>query len=172
MPKTNSRERDNMLKWARAIAMIFALLVAAAHLVYGASLGGSSFAAPTQTSNSVHTGPPAGGFGGFNEMGFWFDLEVVAYTVIAMVFLLGLRSWYLPASLFNIFNLGIYFLSGVTAIPGITGNAFPSRFNIMLGLSSINIIIAGWIVILILGLLLMKYDPGSRLDELLKTNKA
>ena len=163
---------EEKLRLGRAALAIFALLVAAAHLGYtGSSFGG----APTMTSNQVHStsGSGSSGFAGpsFNAMSFWFAVEVIAYTLIAVVFLLGLRTWYTLAMAFNAFNLVIYFLSGVIGIPGVTPGAFPGRFDIMLGLSSINIIIIGWVVVLVLGLIMLKYDPGSELDRLLVTRK-
>jgi protein-S-isoprenylcysteine O-methyltransferase Ste14 len=116
------------------------------------------------TSNSInstttHTGPPSGGFNSFNMLGFWFDVEVIAYTIMAVVFLLGLRTWYIPSILFNIFNMLLYF------------GLFPSHFNITLVLSTTNLIVLGWAGVLVIGLLLLKYDPGSELDRLLVTKR-
>ncbi len=167
-----SIEKANLLHWGRFLVAVFAILVAAAHLAFTIPLSAASFQAPHTTNTTTTTHPPSGGFGSFNELGFWFDLEVIAYTIIAVIFLFGLRTWYWPAVGFNIFNLGIYFISGVVAIPGITSMASPGRFSLMAGLSSINIIIIGWVFVLILGLLLLKYDPGSELDKLLVTRKS
>ncbi len=168
--------REERLHLCRAAVAFFALLIAAGHLAY-VTASSSSFTPPvSQATNHTQTYPSnqvRTGFGAssFNTTGFWFDVEIIAYTLIAVVFLLGLRTWYPLSILFNIFNLGIYFLSGITAIPGISGMAFPGRFNLMSGLSSINIIIIGWILFLILSLVLYKYDPGSELDKLLVTRK-
>ncbi len=164
-----SKGRYEVLHLTRAAVAFLAMLIAAAHLAYATQM--SAFSSPTHTSNQISTGQTIPMQMSFNELGFWFDVEVIAYGLIAVVFLLGLRTWYPLSMIFNAFNLGIYFLSGVTAIPGISMNAFPGRFNLMFGLSSINIIIVCWILVLILGLALFKYDPGSQLDELLATRK-
>ena len=157
---------EGELHIARAVIAIFALLVAAAHLAYTIPISSSTgFSSPvTHASNSInstttHTGPPPGGFNSFNMLGFWFDVEVIAYTIMAVVFLLGLRTWYIPSQLFNIFNIALYF------------GLFPSHFNIMLVLSTTNLIVLGWLGVLFIGLLLLKYDPGSELDKLLVTGK-
>lgn len=184
MPKGKEAEAIRKSHWlhvSRAVVAIFALLVAAGHLAYLIP-STAGFSAPTHTSNSTFpsnalgSGSAAshtsyGGFMAFNELDFWFAVEVIAYTLIALVFLMGLRTWYTLSNLFNIFNLGIYILSGYVAIPGITAFAFGSRFHSLLGLSTINIIFVSWVVVLIVGLVLQKYDPGSKLDELLVTRK-
>ncbi len=177
MSKEKKRfRREDVLHVGRAVIAIFALLVAASHLAYTMqSSGASSTSFPSHSGNqtgsqapTAHAGPaPAA----FNELGFWFDVEVIAYTLIAVVFLLGLRTWYLPSLLFNAFNLGIYIVSGFVAIPGITAFAFGSRFHSLLSLSTINIMVISWIVLLILGFVFLKYDPGSGLDKLLATRK-
>ncbi len=161
MSKTPWRlSRNEILHLGRAIIAIFALLEAAAHL---------AFVIPSGTSTHAGTGP---GPMSFNEIGFWFDVEVIAYSIIAVVFLLGLRTWYPLSLLFNVFNLGIYLLSGITAIPGITGNVFPGRFQLPIGLTTLNIIVVSWVAVFVLGLVLYKYDPGSKLDKLLVTRSA
>lgn len=156
--------RWNALYIGRALMAVFALLVAAAHLAYTIPLSAASFPAPG-------SGTSHGGAISFNTFGFWFDVEVIADVLVAVVFLLGLRTWYPLSILFNAFNMGLYFVSGLVAIPFVTQNAFPGRFDLSLGISTINIIIIGWIVLLVLGLLLMKYDPGSELDGLLATRR-
>ena len=100
---------------------------------------------------------------GFQALGLWLDIEIIAYVIIAVVYLLGLRSWYLPAVLFNAFNVVLYFLSGMIAIPGITSMAFGSRLG---GFSHFvtGILMVSWIAALVIGLLLMRYDPGSGID--------
>jgi hypothetical protein len=179
---------EEILHLGRALIAIFALIEAAGHLAYLIpSTMPSSFPAhtgnTTPVTSNVITSLPANqiasqsssrvGLAGmaFSETQFWFAVEVIAYALIAVVFLMGLRTWYVIANLFNIFNIGIYILSGFFAIPGITSFAFGSRFHFFAGLSTINIIFFSWIAILILGLILLKYDPGSKLDELLVTRK-
>ncbi len=156
---------EKKLHLGRAVIAIFALLVAAGHLAYTIPISSSSgFAAPQHISNSInstttHTGPPSGGFNSFNMLGFWFDVEVIAYTIIAVVFLFGIRTWYISSLLFNIFNIVLYF------------GFFPSHFNVMFVLSTTNLIELGWFGVLVIGLFLLKYDPGSEIDRLLVTKK-
>ena len=42
------------------------------------------------------------------------------YVLIAVVYLLGLRMWYLPAVGYSVLNLVMFFVSGFVAIPGIS----------------------------------------------------
>ncbi len=165
-----SKEED--LHLGRAFVAIFALLIAAAHLAYTSSSG---FSAPVHISNTSGAGYPAAGSYGmmsFNYLSFWFDVEIIAYTLIAVVFLLGLRTWYPLAIAFNALNVVLYFLSGVMAIPGLTNNAFGGHLSVSLSLSTGNILAFAWILELILGLMLLKYDPGSELDRLLVTKRS
>lgn len=163
-----TKEED--LHLGRAFVAIFALLIAASHLAYNSSSG---FSAPVHISNTSGTGyPSAAQMMSFNYLSFWFDVEIIAYTLIAVVFLLGLRTWYPIAIAFNALNVILYFLSGVIAIPGLTNGAFGSHLNLSLALSVGNILAFAWILELILGLMLLKYDPGSELDRLLVTKRS
>ena len=154
--------------------MVFALLIAATHLSYIIPSSGSYVSAhasntpaPQQTSSPA---PKPQALLGFQALGLWLDIEVIAYTIIAVIYLLGLRSWYLPAVIFNAFNVGIYFLSGVVAIPGITSMAFGSRLNGFSHSLVIGTMMITWIAALILGLLLLKYDPGSGIDRIYRND--
>lgn len=149
----NSRKRaDNakLILSARFILALFVILVAAAHL---------AFVTPASASSN------------FQEFALWINIEVVAYTVIAVIYLLGVRTWYLPASLFNAFNVILYFLSGVVAIPGLTSAAYGGHLNIASSLV-ITVMVVSWLSSLILGLVMLKYDRGSELDKLLVAQKA
>lgn len=164
----------SLVHWGRFFMAFFALLIAAAHL--SAVIPSASFPAPAhQQPNSTaahqqpHTGPTQGF--GFMLLGFWLDIEIVAYTLIAVVFLLGLRTWYVPATLFNAFNVCIYFLSGVMAIPGITSGAFGSHLAVFAQSLPTTILVVSWIAALVLSLAMLKYDPGSELDALLVTRR-
>lgn len=166
MVSKKSKQNAKVLHSLRALVAILALLVAAAHLGYIGS------PAPRTAPTSGNTLPAAPSYSGFNAIGFWFEVEVIAYTLIAMVYLLGLRSWYLPSVIFNAFNLCIFFISGLVAIPGITSMAFGGRFFVFSSFSSLAIIAFGWILVFILSLVLFKYDPGSELDKLLVTRRS
>jgi hypothetical protein len=72
--------------------------------------------------------------------------------------------------LFNGFNIGLFFLSGVVAIPGITTMAY-GRLGVFSDLfSTMGILVISWIALLILQLVLLKYDPGTELDKMLVTH--
>jgi hypothetical protein len=175
MPKNSKPDgkKWTLSHWGRMLIAIFALLIAATHLASATPSGSFSAPSASRTTNSsstaTHTGYSAGGGGGFSPLSLWIDIEVIAYTIIAVVFLLGIRTWYAPAVLFNAFNLGIYFLSGVVAIPGISAMAFGGRLAFLSGspLSTTFILVFSWVAALIIGLLLLKYDKGSGLDALM-----
>ncbi len=166
----NTRNDIGSIHAGRFIVAVFALIVAAAHLASNSGgVGSSHFQAPP--SNQIPSG--TSGFSqGFNYVGFWTSFEVVVYTVIAIVFLLGLRTWYVPSIAFNVFNLGIYFISGVTAIPGITATAFGGRLAVFSSFSTMSLIVVGWVAVLLLGIIMIKYDRGSELDKMLVTKRA
>ena len=154
--------RECIVHWGRFIMAIFAILIAATHLPYaGLSAGGGS----PQNSGSSTGAKPAGIQLGFQALGLWFEIETIAYTVIAVVFLLGIRRWYGAAVVFNAFNVVIYFLSGYMAIPGITPMAFGSRFAALGASLSGTVLIISWIALLILSLVFLKYDKGSELEK-------
>ena len=102
---------------------------------------------------------------GFQALGFWFDIETIAYTVIAVVFFLGIRRWYAAATLFNGFNVVLYFLSEYTAIPGITSVAFGSRLNALTSSLPNAVMIISWLALLVLSIIFLKYDKGSKLEN-------
>ncbi len=161
-----------LLHWGRFIMAILALLIAAAHLPFAsASLGGPMpHLAPANATrlNQTYHAPTTSAPSSFGPqaMSMWFGIEVVAYTIVAVVFLLGLRSWYVPAVIFNAFNMALYFLSGVVAIPGITSIAFGMRSLVSPSLS-MTVLVLSWICALVIGMALLKYDRGSDLDKLL-----
>ncbi len=162
MSEKRKKDANTFVHYGRFVIAIFAVLVAAAHLPYasissaGASHQASGSGSP-QHANSVPFG--------FQALGFWFGIETIAYTVIAVVFLLGIRRWYAAATIFNGFNVVLYFLSGYTAIPGITSMAFGSRLNALTSSLPNAVMIISWIVLLIFSIVLLKYDRGSKLEE-------
>lgn len=162
--------REEELHIGRAVMAIFALIVAAAHLSY--VIPSLSMIASITSHSGGQTAPSGPMQPSFNMLGFWFDVEIIAYTLIAIVFLLGLRTWYPLSITFNAFNLGLYLLSGLLAIPGLTQSAFGSHLSISIDLTTNNILIFSWVLAFILGLILLKYDPGSELDRLLVTKRS
>jgi hypothetical protein len=166
---------EGVIHAARFLMAVLALLVAAAHLSYAIpSVSPQPSAATAPPHISAGPGSTAvthAGFSlGFSALGLWLDIEIISYTIIAVVFLLGLRTWYLPAVLFNAFNVCLYFISGISAVPGITSAAFSGHLDVFSGLAA-TVLVASWISALVLGLAMLKYDPGSELDGLLVTRR-
>ncbi|MDA8202501.1 MAG: hypothetical protein M0Z49_07050 [Chloroflexi bacterium] len=151
LPAALRRERERWytpdravrrLHWIRFALVLVALVNAAAHI----------FASPAK----------------FPDVTVWLDGEVVAYVLIAMVYLLGLRMWYLPAVAYTVLNLVLFFVSGFIVIPGITTAALTGHlafgdYSFGRGFS-----LAAWIFLLVVGGAMLRLDPGSRLNELLR----
>ncbi|HUB92714.1 MAG TPA: hypothetical protein VL945_02030 [Candidatus Saccharimonadales bacterium] len=151
--RSGEKGRDNRLvHYGRLLLAILAILIAAAHL---SSIGGSSGGGGT-----THAAPPLGA----QALGLWIQIEIIAYAVIAVVFLLGIRKWYPAAVVFNAFNVILYFLSSYVAIPGITAHAFGSRFGSFGTSLGSTVLIVSWVALLILSIIFLKYDKGSKLE--------
>jgi hypothetical protein len=171
-----SPANKHLINLCRFLLVAFALLIAATHLSYIIP-SGSAPSAPVHVSNSIasaqtsNPSPRPQASLGFQALGLWLDIEIIAYVIIAIVYLLGLRSWYLPAVIFNAFNVVLYFRSGMVAIPGITSMAFGSRLG---GFSHFvtGILMVSWIAALVIGLLLLNYDPGSGIDRVYRRDWA
>ena len=99
---------------------------------------------------------------------YWIDIETATYSLIAVVYLLGLRRYYLPPVLFTAYNLIMYFVSGAVALPfGISkaplaGHLQFAQYSFGRGFSLIS-----WLYLLVVGIVLLKRDPGSKLNQLL-----
>ena len=91
------------IKFLRFTILSFAIIDAAAHL----------YASPSS----------------YPYVTFWLEIEVAAFIVIGIVFLLGLKIWYLPSVLFTAFNLMIYLLSGIVALPPISPTALSGHIQ-------------------------------------------
>lgn len=103
LPEPLRRERETWytpdrtvrnIHWVRFVLVLVALVDATAHIS----------ASPAKSP----------------EVTLWLDGEVILYVLIAMVNLLGLRMWYLPALAYSALNLMLFVESGFVAIPGIT----------------------------------------------------
>ncbi|MDA8062471.1 MAG: hypothetical protein M0T80_08600 [Actinomycetota bacterium] len=130
------------IHWVRFALVLVALVDAAAHI----------FASP----------------GGTAEVTLWLDGEVVLYVLIAMIYLLGLRMWYLPALAYSALNFVLFFVSGFVAIPGITTSALTghlafSQYHFGRGFS-----VGAWVFLLVVGAVMLRFDRGSRINELLR----
>jgi hypothetical protein len=130
------------IKWLRFSMVALALLDAAAHL----------FASPGQTP----------------EVTFWLETEVAVYVLIAMIYLLGLRSWYTPSIIYSILNLVIFFLSAFVKLPGITHSALVGHVQIAKYSFGRGFSLLAWLYLIVMGLWMNRIDPGSKLDRLLR----
>lgn len=99
---------------------------------------------------------------------FWLEIEVSAFIVISIVFLLGLKIWYLPSVLFTVFNLVIYLISGVIPLPPISGAPLVGHVQFASYSFGRTFSLVAWIYIIIVGLILLKYDKGSKINDLLR----
>jgi hypothetical protein len=130
------------VKWLRFSMVIVALLDAAAHI----------FASPASTAPQT----------------FWLETEVAFYVLIAVIFLLGLRTWYVPTIAYSLINMVLFFVSAFVTIPLVThaalvGHVQFGQFSFGRGFS-----LGGWVWLIVVGWLLTRVDRGSKLDELLK----
>ncbi|MDA8194265.1 MAG: hypothetical protein M0Z53_09755 [Thermaerobacter sp.] len=143
-PVIAQSDRNNRLvKRLRLSLVFFALIDVAAHL----------FASPGATP----------------VVSYWIDVETAVYGLIAVIYLLGLRQYYGPPILFTAYNLFMFFLSGVTALPfginhaPLTGHLQFLQYSFGRGLS-----LAAWLYLLVVGIYMLKADPGSKLNDILK----
>jgi len=131
-----------IIRWLRFSMVIVALLDAAAHI----------FASPASTAPQT----------------FWLETEVAFYVLIAVIFLLGLRSWYVPTIAYSMLNVLLFFISAFVAIPlishaALVGHVQFGQFSFGRGFS-----LGGWVWLIVVGWILTRIDRGSKLDELLK----
>ena len=133
------------IKFLRFTILSFAIIDAAAHL----------YASPSS----------------YPYVTFWLEIEVAAFIVIGIVFLLGLKIWYLPSVLFTAFNLMIYLLSGIVALPPISPTALSGHIQFSSYSFGRAFSMVAWIYIILVGSVSIKIDKGSRLNDLLKDDK-
>lgn len=100
---------------------------------------------------------------------YWIDIETASYGIIAVIYLLGLRQYYTPPILFTAYNMFMFFLAGITPIPfGIAPKPLTSHVDFAHYSFGSGFSLLAWLYLLIVGILMLKFDHGSRLDELLK----
>ena len=133
------------IKIVRFAVMVCALLDSAAHL----------YATPAA----------------YPQITFWLEIEVAAFIIIGIVFLLGLKMWYLPSILFTIFNLLVYLISGVVAIAPLNPTVLSGHVDFLNYSFGRAFSLATWIFIIIVGTLLIDYDKGSALNTLLRNDE-
>ncbi len=137
----NLPKNYDKIHFVRFFVAIFALFDAAAHM----------FAVP----------------GASPGVTFYLDTETAIYILIGVLFIMGLKSYYLIAWVYNIWNLCLYFISGLIVIPGLYSTVLVGHIAFSQYSYGRTLSLAGWLVILIFGFILMKYDKGSRINELL-----
>ncbi|MHB1766057.1 MAG: hypothetical protein ACYCS1_11180 [Gammaproteobacteria bacterium] len=129
------------IHWLRFSLAFFALLSVASHL----------FSAP----------------GGTSQITFWLETEVAFYSIIGVIYLLGLRMWYVPAVLYSVVNAAIFFVSALIAIPGITAQPLVAHIQFFqYGYGSVISLIA-WLYLIVFGIVGIKCDKGSKLNDML-----
>lgn len=133
------------IKFLRFSLLFFAIIDAAAHL----------YASPST----------------YPYVTFWLEIEVSAFIVMSVVFLLGLRIWYLPSIIFTIFNLVLYLISGIVAIPPISPVALTGHIQFADYSFGRAFSLIAWLYIILVGLFALKVDKGSKLNDLLKEDK-
>ena len=131
----------NKVHWLRFSLSFFALLNVASHL----------FSSP----------------GANSQVTFWLETEVAFYSIIGVVYLLGLRIWYLPAVLYSLLNIIIFFLAAFVILPGITtqllvGHIAFAQYSYGRGVS-----LVAWLYLIIFGAVAIKYDKGSEINTML-----
>ena len=131
----------NKIHWLRFSLVFFALLNVASHL----------FASP----------------GANSQVTFWLETEVAFYSIIGIVYLLGLRVWYMPALLYSILNITIFFISAFVILPGITTQVLVGHIQFAQYGYGRGISLIAWVYLIIFGALALKYDKGSEVNVLL-----
>lgn len=92
-------------------------------------------------------------------LNLWYGLIAAGYVIVAIVYLLGLRMWYAPSTLFLIIsaliNLALNFSGGPLGL----GPAATLAFAVVVGIF--------WLYLVIAGLFMLRYDKGSKINEML-----
>lgn len=100
---------------------------------------------------------------------YWIDIETATYGLIAVVYLLGLRRHYLLPVLFTVYNLVMYFVSGLVVLPfGIDPTPLAGHVQFLQYSFGRGMSMAAWLYLLVVGVLLLKKDPGSKINQLLR----
>lgn len=134
------------IKIIRFTIMAFAILDAAAHL----------YASPAS----------------YPLVTLWLEIEVSAFIVISIVFLLGLKIWYIPSIIFTLFNLVVFLLSGIIPLPPISGTPLVGHVQFASYSFGRAFSLIAWLYIIIVGFIMLKYDKGSKINDLLKEDSS
>ncbi len=142
MVKSNPK-RTRLVHRLRLVLVAFALIDVAAHI----------FSTPGATP----------------IVSYWIDIETASYSLIAVIYLLGLRTYYVPPILFTAYNMVMFFLSGVTALPfGINKTPLIGHVQFLQYSFGRGMSLIAWLCLLVLGWVMLKLDRGSKLDALLR----
>lgn len=89
----------------------------------------------------------------------WLGLASAFYIIVAIIYMLGFRMWYGLSSGFLILSAIInYMLDSAGGPDALTST--PASFN--------NLIALTWLFLVLMGLVLMRYDKGSKLNAVLQ----
>lgn len=100
---------------------------------------------------------------------YWLDIETASYSLIAVIYLLGLRQFYVPPILFTAYNMTMFFLTGFVALPfGINKAPLVGHIQILQYSFGRGFSLLAWLYLLLVGIWMLRGDPGSKLDALLK----
>ncbi len=73
----------------------------------------------------------------------------------------------MPAMLYSMLNLAFYFISAFVVIPGITTTLLVGHIQFAQYSYGRGISVIAWAYLIVVGALAIKYDKGSKLNELL-----
>ncbi len=100
---------------------------------------------------------------------YWIDIETASYGLISVIYLLGLRTYYGPPIVFTAYNMIMFFVSGFTALPfGINNAPLTGHIQFLQYSFGRGFSLGAWLYLLIVGLIMLRVDRGSRLNDLLK----
>ncbi|MDE1851708.1 MAG: hypothetical protein KGH69_03410 [Candidatus Micrarchaeota archaeon] len=90
----------------------------------------------------------------------WLGFASAAYIIVAVVYFLGLRMWYGPVAAFLVLSAILNYMFDSRGGPDALSPLNSPSLN--------NFIALSWIYLVVVGLALMRYDKGSKLNELLQ----
>lgn len=89
----------------------------------------------------------------------WLGFASALYILVGIIYMLGFRMWYGMSSAFLIISALINYSIDSTGGPDAL-TATPVSFN--------NLIALTWLYLVLMGLVLMRYDKGSKLNSVLQ----
>jgi hypothetical protein len=98
---------------------------------------------------------------------WWIDVEIATYSLIAVIYLFGLRMFYWPPLLFTAYTLIMYFLSGAVAMGAIDPTPLVGHLQFLHYSFGRGFSVISWLYLLIVGWVILKLDPGSQVNDLL-----